>query len=282
MRQRTPYPVAMARRTNARHARPTGRGALVAAYALLESDVARLRSSNYADHLELIRLSALVEGLLANLNRLGEELSEMRRDLHNARSVPAVRSAEVEALALEVTGLRATLAMQQVSLTALTSQLAEVVSRLEQATVAPPSQAFASEVAEAPMTSSAVTWASVPAAPVSPAPVPPAPVPATPVPATPVPPEVPPEVATVPEPTPAFVSAPAQAFDPAVAAGARQVPVWMGGSSPSVDELSSPLGSGWRVDVTSFPSSAPDPDEEAKLDDETVLRLRLIRESFRR
>ena len=276
----------MARRTNARHARPTGRGALVAAYALLENDVARLRSSSYADHLELIRLSALVEGLLANLNRLGAELSEMRRDLHNARSVPAVRSAEVEALALEVTGLRAMLAMQQVSLTALTSQLVEVVSRLEQASAAPPSQAFAPEVAEAPMTSSAVTWASVPASPVPPAPVSHAPLPAAPVPTAAVPTqvatEVAIEVATVPDPTAAFVSAPDQVIDPAVVASARQVPVRMGGSSPSVDELSSPLGSGFRVDVTSYVSSALDRDREAELDDETVLRLRLIRESFGR
>ena len=41
---------------------------MAAAYTNLEVDVARLRSASYADHLELIRLTALVDGLLGQVH----------------------------------------------------------------------------------------------------------------------------------------------------------------------------------------------------------------------
>jgi outer membrane murein-binding lipoprotein Lpp len=200
----------MARRRSARHARPTGRGALAAAYTTLEGDVARLRSTGYSDHLELIRLTALVDGLVAQITRLGMELAEMRRELHAARAVPAPADPRVELLTAQVSELHATVATQQAMLADLTRRVLDLLTHLE-------------------VQATAVAVAS--AAPPAPSPVP----------------SAPPAYAPAPAPAPA-----APAADPA------------------------------SLRPESAVSRAPVPRADDALDDETVLRLRLIRESFGR
>ena len=95
---------------------------MAAAYTALEVDVARLRSSTYADHLELIRLTAVVEGLGAQVQALATELVAMRRELLAARSAPVVPDSQTELLASQVAELRATVATQQAVLADLTGQ----------------------------------------------------------------------------------------------------------------------------------------------------------------
>jgi cell division septation protein DedD len=124
----------MARRRSARHARPTGRGALAAAYAALEVDVWRLRSTTYTDHLELIRLAALVDGLVAQVTRLTTELAEMRRELSAARTAPAQPDPYAEMLAAQVSELRATVATQQAMLADLTRRMIDLLEHLEATT----------------------------------------------------------------------------------------------------------------------------------------------------
>ena len=209
----------MARRRSARHARPTGRGALAAAYTALEVDVSRLRSTTYADHLELVRLSALVDGLVAQVTRLTTELGEMRRELHAARSAPAQPDPYAEMLAAQVTELRATVATQQAMLADLTRRMIDLLEHLEATAAAAASSAGS---AAAPP-SSAVLSVDPPPAP-APAPAPERPLP----------------------------------------------------SSYPVDVAPTPP----RPDPASRPGQLAATDEA--LDDETVLRLRLIRESFGR
>ena len=126
----TPYPSPMARRRSARHTRPTGRRALEASLAQLEDDVSALRAQRYADHLELVRLTALVEGLVSHVQRLAIELAEMRRDLQIARTAPQQRDPAVAQLAAQVADLRATVALQQSMLSELSGRLLDVMGRL--------------------------------------------------------------------------------------------------------------------------------------------------------
>ncbi len=127
----------MARRRSARHARPTGRGALAAAQVALEADVARLRSSGYADQLELVRLSALVDALVGQVQRLSLQLAELRRELHAARTTPPPPDPAVEVLAVQVSELRATVAAQQSLLSDLTRRLLDLMTRIEAPVVVP-------------------------------------------------------------------------------------------------------------------------------------------------
>ena len=127
----------MARRRSARHARPTGRGALAAAHVALEADVARLRSTGYADQLELVRLSAIVDALVGQVQRLSLELAELRRELQVARAAPAQPDPVVEVLATQVAELRATVAAQQTMLSDLTRRLLDLMTRIEAPVVVP-------------------------------------------------------------------------------------------------------------------------------------------------
>jgi len=193
---------------------------MAAAYTNLEVDVARLRSAGYSDHLELIRLTALVDGLLGQVTRLSTELAEMRRELQAARTAPAPTDPRVELLAGQVVELRATVATQQAMLADLTRRVLDLLTHLE-------AQASAAAAA------SAVHPSAAPEAPVPP---------------------------TYAAPAAPVASAPPVAPAPA--------PV------PHVD-LASP-----RADDAAGRAHVPQADDA--LDDETVLRLRLIRESFGR
>jgi hypothetical protein len=185
---------------------------MAAAYTNLEVDVARLRSAGYSDHLELIRLTALVDGLLGQVTRLSTELAEMRRELHAARMAPAPADPRVELLAGQVAELRATVATQQAMLADLTRRVLDLLTHLE----AQASAAAAASAARPEPAPVAAAYAAPAAAPAPPAPAP----------------------------------------------------------APHVD-LATP-----RVDATGGRGHLPQADDA--LDDETVLRLRLIRESFGR
>jgi hypothetical protein len=299
----------MARRRSARHTRPSGRGALELAYALLQDDVARVRSERYADHLELIRLTSLVEGLLPLVQRLGAELADLRRELQVARATPQLRDPYVEVLAAEVAELRATVATQQALLSDLTGRLVDVMSRLgpdpwaahpdaqsptDTVTgmapdVAPAYESLASDapaydapqydpppydaprygastyvapVHEAPPGSYAAAADSAPAYAAAPPPVLPDPVPQPAV-YAPAASEAPLDLA-VPSPVIADI-VPRTSVAPAPAAAYVAPPP--AHAAPVATEQLAP------------PSSE---EAEAALDDETVLRLRLIRESFGR
>ncbi len=191
---------------------------MAAAYTNLEVDVARLRSAGYSDHLELIRLTALVDGLLGQVTRLSAELAEMRRELHAARTAPAPVDPRVELLAGQVSELRATVATQQAMLADLTRRVLDLLTHLEAQASAAVAASAARQEPAAPVPP---TYAEPPATPPAPAPVAPAPSPA-----------------------------------------------------PQVD-LATP-----RPDAAATGRHVSQADDA--LDDETVLRLRLIRESFGR
>ena len=191
---------------------------MAAACTALEVDVARLRSATYVDHLELIRLAALVDGLVAQLRGLSAELAALRRELSAARSAPVPRDPLVEVLATEVSELRATVATQQAMLADLTRRMLDLLERTPE--TAPP--------------------AALPAAP-----------PAA-------------------RPAEAAAAAPAPALDPATR-GPDQAPA----AAPArPDAAASSAARPFHDPWPHGPSAA----DEA-LDDETVLRLRLIPES---
>ncbi len=130
----------MARRPSARHARPTGRGALKVAYADLVRELGAERSARHGDQLELIRLAALANGLSTQLSSLSAELADARRELRAARSAPPVAPVApgldpyVVLLATQVDDLRALVLAQQQSLSWLTARL---VDRLDRASSTP-------------------------------------------------------------------------------------------------------------------------------------------------
>jgi hypothetical protein len=128
----------MARRRSARHARPTGRGALAAAYAALDADVARLRSAGFADQLELVRLAAVVDGLVGQVQRLSLELAALRQELGAARSAPVQPDPLVELLSTQVSELRSTVATQQAMLSELDRRVLALLTRLDQPAVVAP------------------------------------------------------------------------------------------------------------------------------------------------
>lgn len=135
----------MARRPVPRHARPRGRGALESAYSALVAELSEVRSDRYADHLELTRLTAMVDGLSAAITRLSLELAEIRAELRAARAVAPVdlRDPVVEMLADQASDLRATVAAQQASLNDLTARIVELLSRAAPETPEPAAQAVA-------------------------------------------------------------------------------------------------------------------------------------------
>lgn len=156
----------MARRRSARHARPTGRGALAAAHVALEADVARLRSTGYADQLELVRLSAIVDALVGQVQRLSLELAELRRELQVARAAPAQPDPVVEVLATQVAELRATVAAQQTMLSDLTRRLLDLMARIEAPVVVPVPPLAPPTPTPTPTAPRAFPVAAAPAAPV--------------------------------------------------------------------------------------------------------------------
>lgn len=71
-----------------RHARPSGRGALAAAYDDLRAELVAARSAHWTDQLELLRLTALTEELTGQVGSLQEELASVRAALEVSRATP--------------------------------------------------------------------------------------------------------------------------------------------------------------------------------------------------
>jgi hypothetical protein len=122
-------------RSHSRHERPRGRAALREAYAYLQLDFEQLRRQRYEDHLEVVRLSALVDGLLAQMTTMSAQLAGLRQELQAMRSAPPARDPYVEVLAAQVAELRATVAAQQTVLADLTAALGAAVARAQHAEV---------------------------------------------------------------------------------------------------------------------------------------------------
>ena len=220
----------MARRSHARHQRPSGRAGLEAAYTALQVDLAQVRWDRYADHLELVRLGALADGLLTELQRRSGDVARLRQELQEARTTPQREDPLIAVLATQVTELRATVAAQQ-------RQLAEATAKIEQ------------------LLASAADVHAAPAAPpvANPYPAAVADVPAEPAP------EAGPPIPAAPDPAPQPAPAP-------MLVDLVETPVLAG-----VGARESSAGVSGRM--------APRPVPASDVDDETVRRLRLIRES---
>lgn len=218
-----------------------------AANTALQKDIAALRWSRWSDQLELLRLESLADSLATHVDRLSAELSDVRRDLQVARSTPPARDPYIESLAAQAAELRATVATQEALLADLTARfhalLAEVQEGRAREAAAAESARIDAERAAAAAKAAEESAAAAAAVPVAPA----APLlvdlgsgrPAAPMPAP------------VPELEPVFAavgSLPPMSGEPSV------------GSAPSQARPVASIA-------------------DAGIDDETVRRLRLIRES---
>lgn len=80
----------MVRRPESRHARPSGRAAVAAAYDRVQGELTAVRSQHWTDQLEMIRLTSLTRELTTQVAALQQELGTMREELNTARSTPPV------------------------------------------------------------------------------------------------------------------------------------------------------------------------------------------------
>lgn len=80
----------MVRRPESRHARPTGRAAVAAAYDRVQGELTAVRSQHWTDQLEMIRLASLTRELTTQVTALQSELATVREELQAARSAPPV------------------------------------------------------------------------------------------------------------------------------------------------------------------------------------------------
>ena len=126
------------------HARPRGRAALQAAYSQLQVDLAQIRWAAHEDHLESLRLRSMAEGLTEHMARMATELSALRHELAEARTMPQQADPNIAGLAAELAGLRATIASQR-------ELVADLVERVQhaQAVAVAAQQSAAEQVAAA-------------------------------------------------------------------------------------------------------------------------------------
>lgn len=80
----------MVRRPESRHARPSGRAAVAAAYDRVQAELTSVRSQHWTDQLEMIRLASLTRELTTQVSTLQTELATVRDELSAARSAPPV------------------------------------------------------------------------------------------------------------------------------------------------------------------------------------------------
>lgn len=238
----------MARRPASRHALPRGRRGLQAANTALQKDLAALRWTRWSDQLELLRLEALADSLATHVSRLSTDLADVRQELHVARSAPPARDPYIDALAAQAAELRATVATQEALLADLTARFHALIAEVHEGRAREAAQAESARIdaerAAAAAQAAAESAAAAAAAPLAP-------------PAPPVlvdlgsgrPPVTGPE--PVPELEPVFA-----------AVGALSVPAGEAPAPPPPSQVRP---------VASL--------SDGGIDDETVRRLRLIRES---
>jgi hypothetical protein len=258
----------MARRPKSRHALPRGRAGLQAANAALTKDIAQLRWSRWSEQLELIRLESLADGLSSHIERFSTELADVRRELQLLRTTPQARDPYVEVLALQAAELRATVATQEAMLSELTARFHVLLAEVEEGRARAAADAAARAAADSAAADSAAADSAARTVPPAPEPEPMV-VPAGLAPAPPVPVLVDlAEVATWrnSEPMPSLEPVPdlEPSLEPVFAAvGATSLP-----GASSAREGGSPTQARPVATIT-----------DTTIDDETVRRLRLIRES---
>ena len=238
----------MARRPASRHALPRGRAGLQAANTALQKDLAALRMTRWSDQLELLRLESLADGLASHVARLSTDLAEVRQELQVARTTPPARDPYIAELAAQAAELRATVATQEALLADLTARFHALIAEVHEGRAREAAQAEAARVdaerAAAAAQAAAESAAAAAAAPLAPPPAPPVLVDL----GSGRPPVAGPE--PVPELEPLFAAVGALSVPPGEAVAA----------SPSQARPVASLADGG-------------------IDDETVRRLRLIRES---
>jgi hypothetical protein len=250
----------MARRPKSRHALPRGRAGLQAANAALTKDIAQLRWSRWSEQLELIRLESLADGLSSHIERFSTELADVRHELQLLRTTPQARDPYVEVLALQAAELRATVATQEALLSELTTRFHVLLAEVEEGRARAAADAAARAAADA----------AARAVPPAPEPVAqPTAVPATLAPAPPVPVLV--DLADVAtwrdsEPAPTLERVPD--LEPSLE------PVFAAVGAMALPAVSSAREGGSATQVRPVATIT-----DSTIDDETVRRLRLIRES---
>lgn len=103
-----------------------------AANTALQKDIAALRWSRWSDQLELLRLESLADSLASHVDRLSTELSDVRRDLQVARTTPPARDPYIESLAAQAAELRATVATQEAMLADLTARFHALIAEVHE------------------------------------------------------------------------------------------------------------------------------------------------------
>ena len=217
-----------------------------AANTALQKDIAALRWSRWSDQLELLRLESLADSLATHVDRLSTELSDVRRDLQVARSTPPARDPYIESLAAQAAELRATVATQEAMLADLTARFHALIAEVHEGRAREAAQAEQARI-DAERAAAAAKAAEESAA----------------------------AAAAVPPPPPLLVDL-----------GSGRPPVTEPQPVPELEPLFAAVGS-----IPAMPGevggAAPAPSQtrpvasmaDAGIDDETVRRLRLIRES---
>ncbi len=236
----------MARRPASRHALPRGRRGLQAANTALQKDLASLRMTRWSDQLEMLRLEALADSLATHVARLSTDLADVRQELQVARTTPPARDPYIAELAAQAAELRATVATQEALLADLTARFHALIAEVHEGRAREAAQAEAARI-DAERAAAAAQAAAEAAAAAAAAPAP-APAPAPPV-----------LVDLGSGRPPVEGPAPVPELEPLFAA-ALSVPAGESAPPPSAARPIASLSDGG-------------------IDDETVRRLRLIRES---
>ncbi|HET7900902.1 MAG TPA: hypothetical protein VFL59_06905 [Candidatus Nanopelagicales bacterium] len=242
----------MARRPASRHALPRGRAGLQAANTALQKDIAALRWSRWNDQLEMLRLESLADSLAQHVARLSGELSDVRHDLQQARTAPPARDPYIEMLAAQAAELRATVATQEALLADLTARFHALIAEVQEGRAREAAQAeqarIHAESAAAAAKAAAQSAAAAAAAPPAPAPA-------------------------AAQPQPMLVDL-----------GSGRPPVPTPPPVPELEPLFAAVGA--LSPMPGEAAAAPAPSQARPMasiadgvDDETVRRLRLIRES---
>jgi len=114
----------------------------------LAAEVAELRSRNYVDQLEVVRLGALVTGLTGHIERLANDLQEARAQVQVLRMLPTTVDPRIEEMAQEILHLRDVIAAQQSSIIEMTSRVGDL---LVQVAASAPREVPVASVAPAPV-----------------------------------------------------------------------------------------------------------------------------------
>ncbi len=120
----------MSRSAMPRHSRPSRRRSKAASVESLTAELAQMRTDRYTDHLEAIRLTALVDGLSGQTQRMAYELVDVRHELSESRAQGLARSPQFDEMTAVITQLRSTIARQESALQELSATIGDLLARL--------------------------------------------------------------------------------------------------------------------------------------------------------